>query len=81
MTYELDWSSGYADVVQTFRQPGLAPCGPGDSNVRVFDLVDRDRESDAFRERHRTCPLNGSPVSMLRAMLSSIFRAMSRDGE
>jgi NTE family protein len=41
------WSSGYADVLQTLRHPAWRGRGPGDGSVRVFDLVERDRERDA----------------------------------
>ncbi len=41
------WSSGYADVLKTLRHPAWRGRGPGDGSVRVFDLVERDRERDA----------------------------------
>jgi NTE family protein len=41
------WSSGYADVLQTLSHPAWRRRGPGDGSVRVFDLVERDRERDA----------------------------------
>ena len=41
------WSSGCADVLQTLRNPAWRGRGPVDGGVRVFDLVERDRERDA----------------------------------